>query len=282
MDYHKSLNVKLKMIFYKLIQLITPMIFYLFNKAKKIKQRNIKIDITEFDYHKRKITEEVKEVGISNIIYDFKHKMDNIPYNTIKILAEILILYDELEYFNQFSEPITENYIKKLNKKLKQVDFIPKKIKENIMNDFFKLFKIMTIPGNEINAVIPLIYYREIIMYYFLENENLKESLSMIKYYYIKKNNKFVKIQTYCNNDLEKGNYYQDIIYKILRFYYHNNLYCDYDNTADWLVNKREMKQPIIGYKNNIPVLNPKFFKFREKYSFFRQLLRNIGSLVTF
>ena len=228
------------------------MISYLCNKANKINNRSIKIDITEFDYHKRKITEEVKEVGISNIIHDFKHQMDNIPYDDIKNLAEILILYDELEIFYHLASPTTENDIKNLNEKLKQVDFIPKKIKEYIINDIFKLFKLMTIPGNAIDAVEVLMYYRNIIMFHSLENENLKESLLMIKYYYIKKNNKFVKIQTYCNNDLKKRNFYQSIVYKILKFYYHNNLYY-----------KREMKLPIIGYKNNIPVLNPKFFKFR-------------------
>ena len=256
------------------------MISYLFNKGKKIRQHNIKIDITKLDCHKRKITEEVKEVGISNIIYDFKHEMDNISFNDIKNLAEILTLYDDLELFYEFNEQMTENDIKKLNKKLKQVDFIPREIKTRIINTILKLFKIMC--GNEIDIREYLISYRDIIMLHFLETKNLKESLSMMKYYYIKKNNKFVKIQTYCNNDLKKGNDHQSIVNKIILFYYHNNLYCDYDNTADWLVNKREMKLPIIGYKNNIPVLNPNFFIFQENYSFFRQLFRNIGSLVTF
>ena len=249
------------------------MISYLCNKANEINNRSIKIDIAEFESHKRKITEEVKEVGISNIIYDFKHQMDNIPYDVIKNLAEILILYDELENFYEYSEPITVNDIKKLNKKLKQVDFIPRKIKANIINEILKLFKMMIIPGNEIDPRESLVLYRDIIMLHFLENKNLKESLSMIKYYYIKKNNKFVKIQTYCDNDLKN---YQRIINKILRFYYDNNLYCDYDNTANWLINKREMKLAIIGYKNNIPVLNPKFFKFVKRYSFYRQLIRNL------
>ena len=258
------------------------MISYLCNKAKKIKQRNIKIDIAEFESHKKKITEKVKEKFITNIIDDLKHEMNNIPYYTIKNLAEILILYDDLEEFYQFAVPMTEEEFKEFNTKFKQVDFIPKKIKASILNDNSELFKMMITPGNEIDATEHLIYYREIIMYHFLENEDLKQSLSMMKYYYIKKNNKFVKKQMYRNNDLKKGNYYQSIANKITEFYYYNNLYCDYDNTAHWLINKREMKLPIIGYKNNIPVLNPKFFNFQEKYSFTRQLFRNIGSLVTF
>ena len=257
------------------------MISYLCNKASKINDRSIKIDIAEFESHKRKITEKVKEKFITNIIDDLKHEMNNIPYYTIKNLAEILILYDDLELFYEFLEPMTENDIKKLNKKLKQVDFIPKKIKASIINDNSELFKMMITPGNEIDAREHLVYYREIIMCHFLENEDLKQSLSMIKYYYIKKNNKFVKIQTYHNNDFKKRNYYQSIANKIIEFYYYNNLYCDYDNTADWLVNKREMKLAIIGYKNNIPVLNPKFFNFQEKYSFTRQLFRNIINFVT-
>jgi len=71
------------------------MISYLCNKANKINDRSIKIDIAEFESHERKITEKVKEVGISNIIDDFKHEMDNISYDIIKNLAEILTLYDE-------------------------------------------------------------------------------------------------------------------------------------------------------------------------------------------
>lgn len=257
------------------------MISYLCNKANKINNRSIKIDITEFESHKKKITEKVKEKFITNIIDDLKHEMNNIPYYTIKNLAEILILYDDLEEFYQFAEPMTEEEFKKFNTKFKQVDFIPKKIKASILNDNSELFKMMIIPGNEIDATEHLIYYREIIMSHFLENEDLKQSLSMMKYYYIKKNNKFVKKQMYRNNDLKKGNYYQSIANKITEFYYYNNLYCDYDNTADWLINKREMKLPIIGYKNNIPVLNPKFFNFQEGYSFTRQLIRNLVNLVT-
>ena len=189
------------------------------------------------------------------VLCDIESKCDRIrtlDKNNPRTLDVDLCLYDELEIFYHLAAPTTENDIKKLNGKLKQVDFIPKKIKEYIINDIFKLFKLMTIPGNAIDVVEVLMYYRNIIMFHSLENENLKESLLMIKYYYIKKNNKFVKIQTYCNNDLKKRNFYQSIIYKILKFYYHNNLYY-----------KREMKLPIIGYKNNIPVLNPKFFKFR-------------------
>ena len=257
------------------------MISYLCNKANKINNHSIKIDIAEFESHKKKITEKVKEKFITNIIDDLKHEMNNISYYTIKNLAEILILYDDLEEFYQFAVPMTEEEFKEFNTKFKQVDFIPKKIKASILNDNSELFKMMIIPGNEIDAREHLIYYREIIMSHFLENEDLKQSLSMMKYYYIKKNNKFVKKQMYHNNDLKKGNFYQSIVHQILMFYYHNNLYCDYDNTAAWLINKREMKLPIIGYKNNIPVLNPKFFNFQEKYSFTRQLFRNLVNFVT-
>jgi hypothetical protein len=248
------------------------MISYLCNKANKINNRSIKIDIAEFESHKRKITEKVEEKYITNIIDDLKHEMNNIPFNTIKNLAEILILYDDLEQFYEFAEPITEKEFKEFNTKLKQVDFIPKKIKASIINDNSELFKMMTTPNHEIDAREHLVYYREIIMYHFLENEDLKQSLSMMKYYYIKKNNKFVKKQMYRNNDLKKGNFYQSIVYQILMFYFHNNLYYE---------NKREMKLPIIGYKNNIPVLNPKFFKFHEGYSFTRQLFRNIRIMFT-
>lgn len=249
------------------------MISYLCNKANKIINRNIKIDITEFEYHNKEITQHVEEKGITNIINDYKQEMDNIPYNTIKNLAEILTLYDELEQFYEFLEPPSEEDFKKLNKTVKQISFIPKKIKANIINDMSELFKLMTTPGHEIDAREPLVYYREIIIYHFLENEDLKKCLSMMKYYYIKKNNKFVKIQMYCNNDLKKGNYYQSIVYKILKFYYYNQLY---------FPNKHKIKQPIIGYKNNIPVLNPKFFDYRAKYSFIKDLITNIGNLATF
>jgi hypothetical protein len=254
------------------------MISYFCHKVNKINNRSIKIDIAELKFYKKKMNEEVKEVGISNIIFDFKHQMDNIPYNTIKNLAEILILYDDLELFYEFAEPITDDEFKEFNKKLKQVDFIPKKIKASIINDNSELFKMMITPGNEIDAREYLVYYREIIMSHFLENEDLKQSLSMMKYYYIKKNNEFVKKQMYRNNDLKKKNYYQSIANKIIEFYFN---YCDYDNTSSLLINKREMKQSIIGYKNNIPVLNPKFFNCLEKYSFTRQLFRNIRNLVT-
>jgi hypothetical protein len=248
------------------------MISYLCNKASKINERSIKIEIAEFESHKKKITEKVKEKFVTNIIDDLKHEMNNIPYNTIKNLAEILILYDDLELFYEFSRAITEEEFKEFNTKLKQVDFIPKKIKASIINANSELFKMMITPGNEIDAREHLVYYREIIMYHFLENEDLKQSLSMMKYYYIKKKNKFVKKQMYHNNDLKKGNYYQSIVYPILKFYYQNNLYYE---------NKREMKLPIIGYKNNIPVLNPKFFNFQEGYSFTGQLFKNIRNFVT-
>jgi len=247
------------------------MISYLSNKANKINNRSIKIDIAEFESHKKKITEKVKEKYITNIIDDLKHEMNNIPFNTIKNLAEILILYDDLEQFYEFEEPITEKEFKEFNTKLKQVDFIPKKIKASIINDNSELFKMMTIPDHEIDAREYLVYYREIIMYHFLKNEDLKQSLSMMKYYYIKKNNKFVKKQMYRNNDLKKGNFYQSIVHQILIFYFHNNLYYE---------NKQEMKLPIIGYKNNIPVLNPKFFNFHEEYSFTRQLFSSMRYMV--
>ena len=52
-----------------------------------------------------------------------------------------------------------------------------------IINDNSELFKMMTTPNHEIDAREHLVYYREIIMYHFLENEDLKQSLSMKKYY---------------------------------------------------------------------------------------------------
>jgi len=241
------------------------MISYLCNKANKINDRSIKIDIAEFESHERKITEKVKEVGISNIIDDFKHEMDNIPFDIIKNLAEILILYDEFEYFYEHEDRMTEDDLKKLNKDLIQVDFIPKLVKASIIHDNLQLFKIIISHGFEIDAREHLVYYREIIMHHFLENENLKKSLSMMKYYYIKKNNKFVRQQTYRLNDLKRGNFFQEIISKILRFYFHNKLYYQ---------NKRKMKIPIIGFKNNIPVLNPKFFEIKKEPSFLGNLFR--------
>ena len=247
------------------------MISYFCNKVNKINNRSIKIDIAEFKFYKKKMNENVKEVGITNIIYDLKNEMDSVPYYTIKNLAEILILYDDLEFFYEYSE-LTVDDLKENNKKLKEVDFIPTRIKANLINDNTELLKMMIIPGNEIDAREHLIFYREIIMQHFLENEDLKNSLSMIKYYYIKKDNKFVKKQVYHNNDLKKKNHYQNIINKILIFYFLNcyeNKYID------------EIKQPIIGYKNNIPVLNPKFFKFQEEYSFLRNLFINIRNFFT-
>jgi hypothetical protein len=247
------------------------MISYFCNKVNKINNRSIKIDIAEFKFYKKKMNENVKEVGITNIIYDLKNEMDSVPYYTIKNLAEILILYDDLEFFYEYSE-LTVDDLKENNKKLKEVDFIPTRIKANLINDNTELLKMMIIPGNEIDAREHLIFYREIIMQHFLENEDLKNSLSMIKYYYIKKDNKFVKQQVYHNNDLKKKNYYQNIINKILIFYFFN---CYENNYRD------KIKQPIIGYKNNIPVLNPKFFKFQEEYSFLKNLFINIRNFVT-
>lgn len=240
------------------------MISYLCNKANKINDRSIKIDIAEFESHER-ITEKVKEVGISYIIDDFKHEMDNIPYDIIKNLAEILTLYDEFECFYELQPRMTGDDLKKLNKDLNKVDFIPKLVKASIINDNSELFKMMITPGYEIDAREHLVYYREIIMHHFLENENLKKSLSMMKYYYIKKNNKFIRQQTYRLNDLKRGNFFQEIVSKILRFYFHNRLYYE---------NKRKMKIPIIGFKNNIPVLNPKFFEIKKQPSFLGNLFR--------
>jgi hypothetical protein len=229
------------------------MISYFCNKANKINNRSIKIDIAEFESHKRKIKEKVKEEGISNIINNFKNDMDRIPYDDIKNLAEILTLYDEFECFSELQPQMTENDLKKLNKDLFQVDFIPKLVKATIIHDKTELFKHMLI--HDIDAREHLIYYREIIMHHFLENQNLKKSLSLLKYYYIKKNNKFVRQQIYRLNDLKRGNFFQEIVSKILTFYFHNKLYYE---------NKRKINAPIIGHKNNIPVLNPKFFAIRE------------------
>jgi hypothetical protein len=231
------------------------MISYLCNKANKINNRSIKIDIAEFESHKEKIIEEIKEEGILNIIENDKNDMNKIPYDIIKNLAEILTLYDEFECFYEIQPRIrmTENDLKNLNKDLNQVDFIPKLVKASIIHDNLQLFKHMLI--HEIDAREHLVYYREIIMHHFLENENLTKSLLMMKYYYIKKNNKFVRKQVYRFNDLKRGNFFQTIVSKILTFYFHNKLYYE---------NKRKINAPIIGYKNNIPVLNPKFFAIKE------------------
>ncbi len=234
---------------------------YLCNKVKKIKQRNIKIDITEFDCHKRKIIEEVKEEGISNMISDFILKIDNIPYNIIINLCDILTLYDELEFYYIFSERITQDYLKTLNQRLKQVVFLPRKIKKNIINDISELFRMMSAPGYEIDIKEDLILYRENIMHYFLQNKNLKNNLLKIKYVYICTkidNNNFKKFQIFNNKNLkfQKNDFYQSLINKILNFYYHNNLYFNHNNL--YYESKHQIS-PIIGYKNNIPVFNPKY-----------------------
>jgi len=230
---------------------------YLNSKVTKIRGKNIRIDINEFSSYKKIITEKVKEKCISNMIYNLKHEMDNMEYYIIKNLAEILILYDEFEYF--YESPIPQEFeddLKKLNKRLIQVAFIPKKIKAEIIRDKFELLSIMQIHGYEVNSSKYLIFYREIIMYYFLQDENLKKSLSRMKYVYIKKDNKFVRQQIYCNRNLKKKNHFQPIIEQVLRFYFFNKLY--YEN---------KIKIPVIGYKNNIPVLNPKFFKLEKNQS---------------
>jgi len=237
------------------------MFSYLCNKAKKIKQRNIKIDITEFECHKRKIIEEVKEEGISNMISDFMLKMDNISYNIIINLCNILTLYDELEFY---SERMTQNYLKTLNQRLKQVDFLPRKIKKTLINDFSELFGIMSASDYEIDVKEDLILYREIIMHYFLQNKNLKNNLLKIKYIYIcskTDNNNFKKFQIFNNKNLkfQKDDLYQSLINKILKFYYNNNLYYE----------SKQQILPIIGYKNNIPVCNPKYLSnYKYRYSF--------------
>tara|TARA_B100002049_G_scaffold230835_1_gene208059 strand:+ start:1065 stop:1838 length:774 start_codon:yes stop_codon:yes gene_type:complete len=242
------------------------MISYLCNKVKKIKQRNIKIDITEFECHKRKIIEEVKnevkEKGISNMISDFMLKIDNIPYNIIINLCDILTLYDELEFY--YAERMTQDYLKTLNQRLKQVDFLPRKIKKTLINDFSELFRMMSATGYEIDVKEDLILYREIIMYYFLQNKNLKNNLLKIKYVYICTkidNNNFKKFQIFNNKNLkfEKDDLYQSLINKILKFYYNNNLYYE----------SKQQILPIIGYKNNIPVCNPKYLSnYKYRYSF--------------
>ena len=58
------------------------MISYLCNKANKINDRSIKIDIAEFESHERKITEKVKEVGILNIIYLHSKMVVNFKFTT--------------------------------------------------------------------------------------------------------------------------------------------------------------------------------------------------------
>ena len=229
---------------------------YLNSKVKKIRSRNIKIDINEFSSYKKKLTEKVKEKSISNIIDNFKHEMDTISYNVIKNLAEILILYNEFEYFYEYLEPMTENDLKTLNERLNQVDFIPKKIKAKIIRDKIELLKVMQRPGYEISPREHLTFYRKIIMNYFLQDENLKKSLSAMKYVYIKKNNRFVKRQTYRDRNLKRGNYFQQIVNQILEFYFHNKIFYE---------NKRKITIAIIGYENNIPVLNPKFFKIKKE-----------------
>lgn len=241
---------------------------YLCNKVKKIKQRNIKIDITEFECHKRKIIEEVKnevkEEGISNMISDFMLKMDNIPYNIIINLCDILTLYDELEFYYVLSERMTQDYLKTLNQRLKQVDFLPRKIKKTLINDFSELFGMMSAPSYEIDVKKDLILYREIIMHYFLQNKNLKNNLLKIKYVYIcskTDNNNFKKFQIFNNKNLkfQKDDLYQSLIYKILKFYYNNNLYYE----------SKQQILPIIGYKNNISVCNPKYLSnYKYRYSF--------------
>jgi hypothetical protein len=239
------------------------MISYLCNK---INNRSIKIDIAEFECHKRKIIEEVKnevkEEGISNMISDFMLKIDNIPYNIIINLCDILTLYDELEFY--YAERMTQDYLKTLNQRLKQVDFLPRKIKKTLINDFSELFGMMSATSYEIDVKEDLILYREIIMHYFLQNKNLKNNLLKIKYVYIcskTDNNNFKKFQIFNNKNLkfEKDDLYQSLINKILKFYYNNNLYYE----------SKQQILPIIGYKNNIPVCNPKYLSnYKYRYSF--------------
>ena len=62
------------------------------------------------------------------------------------------------------------------------------------------------------------------------------------------------KVSSYAkdkkNFKIKRGYYYQPLINQILKFYFHNKLY--YDPRQEFL--------PIIGWKNNIPVLDPAMY----------------------
>ena len=233
---------------------------YLNNKVSRFLNsfgnKNITINVNDFSKYKVNFTEKVKEKYISDIIHNYKLRMDNIPFNVLRDLCEILTMYDVFEQYYEH-ERFTKDYVKKINCRLNQVKYIPRKIKAQIINDKFELLKLMEIPDGEVDPSEHLILYRALIMKFFLRDKTLKENLLKIQYVYIEIDNynlkySFQKHKIYNkkNFKIKRGYYYQPLINQILKFYFHNKLY--YDPRQEFL--------PIIGWKNNIPVLDPAMY----------------------
>ena len=230
-----------------------------------LKNRIIKIDIDDLSKYKTKITQHVKEKYVSDMIHNYKLQMDNIPFFVLRDLCETLTLYDAFEIYYELDEPIDKDYVKMLNRKLSKVSYIPKKIRAQIANDKLDLLKLFQTPNNEMDAREILTVFRALVLRFFLQDIECRENLFKIKYIYIGKRNYFKKYSIFSKKHLNKKNrdiYYQDFVCKILKFYFHNKLY--YETRTNIL--------PIIGYKNNIPIFDPKLISLDTPTYSFRTL----------
>ena len=238
-----------------------------------LKNRKIKIDIDDLSKYKTKITQYVKEKYVSDMIHNYKLQMDNIPFYVLRDLCETLSLYDIFEQYYQLSERIDEDFIKKLNRRLNQATYIPKKLRAQVANDQLELLKLMEIQGNEVDPREHLTLVRALIMKFFLKDSTLKENLFKMQYVYIEKGDYYKKCKIYSKKNLKNNCHYQLFIDQLLKFYFHNKLY--YETRSNIL--------PIIGYKNNIPIFDPKLMSLNKyMYSLSVLKLTNISYMSLF
>ena len=220
--------------------------------------------------NEKKLANLVQEAAIARMILKMKFDMDQAPYYVFKNLCEVLQIYDEYIYWYTAGEPplpVTNEQAKENTKAINNVKFLSKKKKEKIIAEFKELHKEMSdydqdaaIQNNtEVDhkefALQAVMWAQVDIMEDFLKNGSSKSFMKMHAIYKYDKNNKYRRTKVFDKKNLKNynnnGNQHK-IIDQILRFY---------DRSRMHFPKMQKWENPIVEYKNELPVFDPKFFK---------------------
>ena len=235
-----------------------------FNKQRGQRKKN-----------QQKLDSLVQEKAITRMIEKMKMDLENVPFFTLKNLAEVFQIYEEYMYWYTFGAeplPVTNEQVKENTKSINKVYFLSEKNKKHIIKKMKKLHKSMSNhnpndPNLEIHwddiAYENLLQIQILMMEDFVKDGDVKELMKINAIYKHDKNNKYKRTKILNEKNIE--NYQKKsfidktkIIKQILRFYNNSRIHSPV---------MQKWKHPIIDYKNKMPVFHPDFFKLKNPFT---------------
>ena len=240
---------------------------------------SITLNIKEFNKqqsqikkNEKKLANLTQEAAIARMIGKMQFQMEQAPYYVFKNLCEVLQIYDEYVYWYTPGEPplpVTNEQAKENSKAINNVKFLSQKTKKKIIATFKELHEEMSdydqdaaIQNNE--EIDHQRYAEEAlwiaqvdIMEDFLKNGNPDSFMKMHAIYKHDKKNKYRRTKVFDKKNLKNYNHNDNtnqykIIEQILKFYDRSRMH--FEVMQKW-------ENPIIKYKNELPVFDPNFFK---------------------